>query len=303
MQLPLLGEMRLVGGTALALQYGHRRSVDLDFFGNTTEDIDELTEALHDSVECVVRGNCSKRIKSYMLNGVKVDIVNYDYPWIGDFVDEEGLRLASPQDIAAMKVNAVMGRGTKKDFIDVYFLLRHFSFAELINHEKGKTGAKEIVVVSMIILVIGFGVMYLAGYVCYGVIPYNAPMMIAPIPKLLAIVNFILLPVTTAFAEDGLYLGYGVNRIQNKYAAILVPAFFFALQHSFIPTLFDIKYMIYRFTSFLPLTIILCGYYYKKRNPLPVMIGHAIIDIATVSWILMTSLIPGFYDNLSAMSK
>ncbi len=67
-----------------------------------------------------------------MLNGVKVDIVNYDYPWIGDFVDEEGLRLASPQDIAAMKVNAVMGRGTKKDFIDVYFLLRHFSFAELI---------------------------------------------------------------------------------------------------------------------------------------------------------------------------
>ena len=132
MQLPLLGEMRLVGGTALALQYGHRRSVDLDFFGNTTEDIDELTEALHDSVECVVRGNCSKRIKSYMLNGVKVDIVNYDYPWIGDFVDEEGLRLASPQDIAAMKVNAVMGRGTKKDFIDVYFLLRHFSFAELI---------------------------------------------------------------------------------------------------------------------------------------------------------------------------
>ena len=132
MQLPLLGEMRLVGGTALALQYGHRRSVDLDFFGNTTEDIDELTEALHDSVECVVRGNCSKRIKTYMLNGVKVDIVNYDYPWIGDFVDEEGLRLASPQDIAAMKVNAVMGRGTKKDFIDVYFLLRHFSFAELI---------------------------------------------------------------------------------------------------------------------------------------------------------------------------
>lgn len=132
MQLPFLGEMRLVGGTALALQYGHRRSVDLDFFGNTTENIDELTEALHDSVECVVRGNCSKRIKTYMLNGVKVDIVNYDYPWIGDFVDEEGLRLASPQDIAAMKVNAVMGRGTKKDFIDVYFLLRHFSFAELI---------------------------------------------------------------------------------------------------------------------------------------------------------------------------
>lgn len=132
MQLPLLDEMRLVGGTALALQYGHRSSVDLDFFGKATEDIDELTEALHDSVEHVVRGNCSKRIKTYMLNGIKVDIVNYDYPWIEKCVIEEGLRLASPRDIAAMKVNAVIGRGTKKDFIDIYFLLRHYSFAELI---------------------------------------------------------------------------------------------------------------------------------------------------------------------------
>ena len=67
-----------------------------------------------------------------MLNGVKVDIVNYDYPWIDALVAEDNIRLASPKDIAAMKVNAVMGRGTKKDFIDVYFLLRHFSFEELI---------------------------------------------------------------------------------------------------------------------------------------------------------------------------
>ena len=132
MRLPILGKMRLVGGTALALQYGHRRSVDLDFFGETTEDIDELTETLHDSVEHVVRGNCSKHIKTYMLNGVKVDVVNYNYPWIDGSVIEEELRLASPKDIAAMKVNAVMGRGTKKDFIDVYFLLQQFSFEELI---------------------------------------------------------------------------------------------------------------------------------------------------------------------------
>ena len=67
-----------------------------------------------------------------MLNNVKVDIVNYDYPWIDGSVIEDDLRLASPKDIAAMKVNAVMGRGTKKDFVDVYFLLRHFSFEELI---------------------------------------------------------------------------------------------------------------------------------------------------------------------------
>ena len=132
MRQPLLSDMRLVGGTSLALQYGHRRSVDLDFFGHTTEDIEELTGIMHECAENVVRGNCTKRIKAYYLNNVKVDVVNYDYKWIDDPVMEDGIRLASPKDIAAMKVNAVMGRGTKKDFIDVYFLLQHYSFEELI---------------------------------------------------------------------------------------------------------------------------------------------------------------------------
>ena len=130
--LPILEQMRLVGGTALALQYGHRCSVDLDFFGQTTEDIDELTNILAQSVDEIVRLGCSKRIKAYMLNGVKVDIVNYDYPWIDEAIVENGIRLASPKDIAAMKVNAIIGRGTKKDFIDMYFLLQHYSFDEIM---------------------------------------------------------------------------------------------------------------------------------------------------------------------------
>ena len=132
MQLPELKNMRLVGGTSLALQYGHRCSVDLDFFGNATEDTDELTSAIKEKVEQVVLGGHSKRIKAYFLNGVKVDIVNYDYDWIDDPVLEDGLRLASPKDIAAMKVNAVIGRGTKKDFIDIYFLLQHFTFEDIM---------------------------------------------------------------------------------------------------------------------------------------------------------------------------
>ena len=132
MQQPLLKDMRLVGGTSLALQYGHRRSVDLDFFGMTTEDVDELTDMMRECSKDLVKGSCTKRIKTYFLNGVKVDVVNYDYKWIDDVVEGGGLRLASPKDIAAMKVTAVMGRGTKTVFIDVYFLLQHYSFDELI---------------------------------------------------------------------------------------------------------------------------------------------------------------------------
>lgn len=174
-------------------------------------------------------------------------------------------------------------------------------FANLINYEKGTTKPKQIVGMIFLVILIGMGGMYLAGFICYGVIPYAAPMLIAPIPPWLAIINVLVLPVSTAFAEEGIYLGCGVNQIKNKYVAILVPAFFFALQHSFIPTLFDIRYIIYRFLSFLPLTIILCWYYHKHRNPLPIMVGHAVIDVATVAQILMTSAIPGFYDMMCGM--
>ncbi len=132
MQIPELANTRLVGGTSLALQYGHRRSVDLDFFGDITEDADNLTDSLKQFVENVTIDGQSKRIKAYFLNGVKVDVVNYSYDWIDGPVIESGFRLASPKDIAAMKVNAVIGRGTKKDFIDIFYLLKHFSFDDLL---------------------------------------------------------------------------------------------------------------------------------------------------------------------------
>lgn len=175
------------------------------------------------------------------------------------------------------------------------------SYWELISYQKNKTTAKQIVLMSVLILLVGMCGMYLAGYICYSTIPYAAPMMIAPIPLWLAVINIVVLPISTAFAEDGLYLGCGTNQIKNKYLAVLIPALFFALQHSFIPTLFDVKYIIYRFLSFLPLTIILCRHYHKKRNPLPIMVGHAIIDLATVIQIFFTSLIPGLYETMCSM--
>lgn len=140
-------------------------------------------------------------------------------------------------------------------------------YAKLVAYEKGKARPKQVIGMILLITLVGMGGMYLAGFLCYGVIPYGAPMLIAPIPLWLAIANVLVLPISTAFAEDGLYLGCGVGQIKNKYVAILVPAFFFALQHSFIPTLFDIKYILYRFLSFLPLTIILCWHYRKHKNP------------------------------------
>lgn len=175
------------------------------------------------------------------------------------------------------------------------------SFGQLINYRKGSTRWAAIVFVSLGILVVGMAGMYLAGFLVYGNLFYAPPVMIAPIAKWIAIVNVVLLPVSTTFAEEGLYLGCGVNQIKNKYVAVLVPAFFYALQHCFIPTLFDGRYILYRFLSFLPLTILLCWYYYRKRNPVPIMVGHALIDVATAAQIVATSTIPGFYEAMCGM--
>lgn len=130
--LPCAKETRLVGGTALALQYGHRQSVDLDFFGSLPKDINQMEEELRGVGRLSILKS-TENIRIYSIDGVKVDFVDYSrYPWIDEVVIEENIRLASPKDIAAMKINAVEGRGTKKDFIDVYALLRHYSLNELL---------------------------------------------------------------------------------------------------------------------------------------------------------------------------
>lgn len=134
---PLLRELRLVGGTALALQYGHRMSIDLDFFGKIEIDKEELKDSLRENGEFSVI-NETRNIHQYLIDGVKVDIVNYNYPWIDDSIEEDGLCLASPKDIAAMKINAIEGRGTKKDFIDIAELLKHYSLKELLDFHTQK---------------------------------------------------------------------------------------------------------------------------------------------------------------------
>lgn len=135
--LPLLKETRLVGGTALALQLGHRKSVDLDFFGDLAipfEEIHQILAAQHDIT--VIQK--SKNINIYEVDHVKIDFVNYSYEWIDDVILEEGVRLASLKDIAAMKVTAIIGRGTKKDFIDLFYLLKYFSLEEILGFYQEK---------------------------------------------------------------------------------------------------------------------------------------------------------------------
>lgn len=131
-------DMRLVGGTALALQYGHRQSIDLDFFGELSCDIEETKAVLSKHGQVTILKE-TETIRIYIVNNIKVDFVHYNcYPWIEEAIVEDGIRLASAKDIAAMKINAIEGRGTRKDFVDIYYLLKHFTLSEIISFYKEK---------------------------------------------------------------------------------------------------------------------------------------------------------------------
>ena len=124
-------ELRLVGGTSLSLQIGHRKSIDLDLFGKIDFEELDLFElfASFDKIETVKR---SKNINIFIINGVKVDFVNYSYPWLQDKIIEDSIILAQIEDIAAMKLAAITGRGSKKDFVDFYFLLKRYTIDQII---------------------------------------------------------------------------------------------------------------------------------------------------------------------------
>lgn len=130
---PELRGMRLVGGTALALQYGHRQSIDLDFFGTLQATPQEVVQMFHRLEGTLTVLQQSEHIIQVLFRGVKVDVVDYCcYQWIDEPVLSHGLVLASPVDIAALKINAIQGRGSKKDFVDMYVLLHHYSLQEIL---------------------------------------------------------------------------------------------------------------------------------------------------------------------------
>lgn len=125
MGVPALSGFALVGGTALSLRYGHRRSIDLDLFGYGDFDrprvVDELTKGFGEEFD--FRRDNIKWAAFCTVGGVKVDIVKDPHPRIRDVVDVDGIRMYTDEDIAPMKIEAILHRAKRKDFWDLAELL------------------------------------------------------------------------------------------------------------------------------------------------------------------------------------
>jgi predicted nucleotidyltransferase component of viral defense system len=127
-----LEKFYLAGGTALALQLGHRKSYDLDFFGNTELSSNDIAEVLR-TYQNPTEISRTENIVIWSIDGVKVDFVKYKYPNIVEPYQSDGFRMLAIEDIAAMKLDAIKGRGRKRDFYDIYFLLKKFPLKELLS--------------------------------------------------------------------------------------------------------------------------------------------------------------------------
>ncbi|CAG0928866.1 hypothetical protein TFLX_01111 [Thermoflexales bacterium] len=123
--LPMSSEFYLAGGTALALQLGHRISYDLDFFSTLNAlgmaERSALAHRLQNITPTTIKSEQDEQLYATIL-GVEVSFIYQHHPLLFSPIEVNGLRLAQPTDIALMKLSAIKDRGTRRDFVDLYCL-------------------------------------------------------------------------------------------------------------------------------------------------------------------------------------
>ena len=154
MEMKTIATHRLVGGTALALQMGHRISVDIDLFSDKKNDYEAIQEELfekfgkHFEKGRNINSPIGKGIAVF-LNNIKTDILDWNAPFIRPPFLDENIRMAHKEDIIPMKFNTFLcsveyARYEKKDFIDIATLMKEFTLERMIGLYKEKYPAESM---------------------------------------------------------------------------------------------------------------------------------------------------------------
>ncbi len=133
LQEDILSSFNLAGGTALALYMGHRKSVDLDLFTPFAFDAVQLKDFLESKYGFCTDFMDRNTLKG-TINGINVNCIAYEYDLLKEIHIEDGIRLFSMEDIAAMKLSDIILDRTRLNFIDVAFLSTHFSFYDMLQY-------------------------------------------------------------------------------------------------------------------------------------------------------------------------
>lgn len=144
---PLFNPFRLVGGTSLSLQTGHRKSIDIDLFTDAEYGSIDF-QKIDDYLRCTFAYVSPAKLPSpigfgvvYFVGNTPEDSFKLDLFYTDSFIfpslNVEGIRLATKDEIAAMKIDVIQRGGRKKDFWDIHTLLDDFTIEQMISlHEK-----------------------------------------------------------------------------------------------------------------------------------------------------------------------
>jgi predicted nucleotidyltransferase component of viral defense system len=147
-EIPCLKGFALVGGTALSLKFGHRLSVDLDLFSFSQFENEDVISCLSNEFgeDFIIEDKPARFGIFCYIQGVKIDIVRHPHPLIGPIETVDGIRFFSDQDIMAMKIQAILGRGKKKDFWDIAELLQHYTVSDFVKNHKVKYSIQNLLI-------------------------------------------------------------------------------------------------------------------------------------------------------------
>ena len=124
LSIPEIEPYRLVGGTALALRFGHRKSIDIDLFASEKLNKRKILKAITDAFPGSELDVTEHNVKGF-INGIKIELFDgWHAPYQEKAVTIQGIRMASLMDIACLKLDAVIERREKKDYIDLHFLFK-----------------------------------------------------------------------------------------------------------------------------------------------------------------------------------
>lgn len=146
-EIPQRAGFYLAGGTAVALQLGHRHSVDFDFFSNQNFDPLELAATLRDEGLALEVDQAAEKMLFGSISQVKLSFIYYRYPLLDELTlyPQYKIMLAGLPDLSAMKLAAITQRGAKKDFIDLYALLRSgIALPEMLSFYQQKYQSKSV---------------------------------------------------------------------------------------------------------------------------------------------------------------
>lgn len=137
----------LAGGTALALLEGHRISVDLDFFSASFDQPDELLSMIESEHPSATTTLVAPRTLYLEIDATVVSFFGYGYPLVAALIEPEKrlVPFASREDVAAMKLAAIASRGSRKDFVDLWWLVtRHWPFTDSLEFYRSKYTTRDI---------------------------------------------------------------------------------------------------------------------------------------------------------------